>query len=79
MMLLVCYAGRIYTQLENMHITAVCMPPSFDFELVNGAISNMGEKKIDDRLINAYARHCNSINDSLFSLVSFQSYPNLLV
>jgi len=46
MMLLVCYAGRIYTQLENMqHITAVCMPPSFGFELVNGAISNMGEKK----------------------------------
>jgi len=45
MMLLVCYAGRIYTQLENMHITAVCMPPSFDFELVNGAISNMGKKK----------------------------------
>ena len=71
--------GYILNLRTCMHITAVCMPPSFGFELVNGAISNMGEKKIDDRLINAYARHCNSINDSLFSLVSFQSYPNLLV
>jgi hypothetical protein len=41
MMLLVFYAARIYTQLENMHAYQFCMPPSFGFELVNGAISNM--------------------------------------
>ena len=64
-----------------MHITAVCMPPSFGFELVNGAISNMEGEKIDDDSLNAHASRkalYNSINDSLFSLESFRSYPNLL-